>query len=155
MKQLLITLLIGICANVMFVSAQNDAARLKQFNVEKVLAIKGFDPVSYYSGKPMKGSSTHTFTYKSIVYRFASQANLDTFKTNPAMYEPAYGGWCAFAMGDSGEKIEVDPMTYKIINGKVYLFYNFYFNNTLTDWNKDEANLLKKANINWAKFYTN
>ncbi|PGH38000.1 MAG: YHS domain protein, partial [Candidatus Nephrothrix sp. EaCA] len=32
-----------------------------------------------------------------------------------------------------------------------FLFYNALLNNTLTTWNKDEANLKKKADSNWKK----
>ncbi|CAN5522902.1 hypothetical protein BH10BAC1_BH10BAC1_15570 [soil metagenome] len=56
-------------------------------------------------------------------------------------------------MGATGEKVEVDPETFKIVNGKLYLFYNSYFNNTLSKWNKDEKNLNKTADVNWAKIY--
>lgn len=50
------------------------------------------------------------------------------------------------------EKVEIDPETFKLIDGKLYLFYNAYFNNTLKSWNKDEVNLKKKADANWKKF---
>jgi hypothetical protein len=56
-------------------------------------------------------------------------------------------------MGATGEKVEVDPETFKILDGKLYLFYNKYFNNTLKSWNKDEATLKTKADASWAKFY--
>jgi hypothetical protein len=64
-------------------------------------------------------------------------------------YEPQYGGWCAFAMGDSGDKVSISPSTFKIIDGKLYLFYNSFFNNTLKTWNKNQKDLNKKATINW------
>lgn len=127
----------------------SDALRLKHLNLKNGLAIEGYDPVSYHSGKPLKGKKELALKYKSVVYLFSSQSNLDKFKAEPSRYEPAYGGWCAYAMGARNEKVEVDPETYKIINGKVYLYYNAFFNNTLTDWNKDEANLKKKADLNW------
>ena len=63
------------------------------------------------------------------------------FASNPAKYEPQYGGWCAYAMGHDGSKVEVDPETFKIINGKLFLFYNRFFNNTLKTWNQDESKL--------------
>ncbi len=75
------------------------------------------------------------------------------FLKNYKTYEPEFGGWCAYAMGNTGEKVEIDPETFKIINGKLYLFYNAYFNNTLKLWNKNEATLLKQANTNWTKYY--
>jgi hypothetical protein len=54
-------------------------------------------------------------------------------------------------MGDTGEKVKVDPETYKIIQGKLYLFYNFWGNNTLDDWNKNEPRLKVGADQNWRK----
>jgi hypothetical protein len=56
-------------------------------------------------------------------------------------------------MGKDGSKVEVDPGTFKIIDGKLYLYYNKIFNNTLKSWNKDEVNLKSKADVNWKKFY--
>jgi hypothetical protein len=39
------------------------------------------------------------------------------------------------------------------VNGKLNLFYNRLFNNTLEDWNKDETNLKRKADLNWQKTF--
>lgn len=72
-------------------------------------------------------------------------------KTSPEKYEPAYGGWCAYAMGETGEKVKIDPETYKIVDGKLFLFYNFWGNNTLEDWNENEKSLKSKADQNWKK----
>lgn len=131
--------------------AQVDASRIKNFNIKNSLALEGYDPVSYFSSKPQEGKSQFKFTSKGITYYFINQSNLDKFKASPEKYEPAYGGWCAYAMGDSGEKVKVDPETFKIIEGKLYLFYNFWGNNTLTDWNKNESGLKLKADQNWRK----
>jgi YHS domain-containing protein len=132
--------------------AQNDDARKKNFNVKKNIAIEGYDPVSYFDGKPSEGDSKFTFTNKGITYLFSTSANLNKFKAAPEKYEPAYGGWCAYAMGETGEKVKIDPETYKIVDGKLFLFYNFWANNTLKDWNKNEKALKAKADINWKKF---
>ena len=56
-------------------------------------------------------------------------------------------------MGHDGSKVEIDPETFKIIDNKLYLYYNKYFNNTLKTWNKDEANLKSHADVNWKKIY--
>lgn len=134
--------------------SQNDKERQRQYNIDKnFVAIKGYDPVAYVKQqKALKGKPSFAMTFHGIVYHFSSTGNLEIFKSNPSLYEPAYGGWCAYAMGNSGEKVEVDPETFKVINGKTYLFYNFYFNNTLKDWNKDEKNLKAKADKNWSTF---
>lgn len=130
---------------------QDLAVRTKQFNLEKQVALQGYDPVSYFDGKPQEGKKGFEVTYLGITYRFANASNLKHFKDNPGKYEPAYGGWCAYAMGNTGEKVKIDPETYKIQNGKLYLFYNFWGNNTLTDWNKNEQLLKTRADQNWKK----
>lgn len=133
--------------------AQNPAIRKQQFNLEKGVAIQGYDPVAYFTqNKAVKGSAANSFTYKNVTYHFVSPATLKTFQENPDKYEPQYGGWCAYAMGATGEKVEVDPETFKIVDGKLFLFYHTFINNTLSKWNKDEPNLHKKADASWNKF---
>lgn len=132
--------------------AQSDDARKKNFNIKKNVAIDGYDAVSYFDGKPLEGESKFAFSFKGITYLFSSTANANKFKTAPEKYEPAYGGWCAYAMGENGDKVKIDPETYKVVDGKLYLFYNFWGNNTLKDWNKNEKTLKTKADQNWKKF---
>lgn len=128
--------------------------RKKHFNLEKGLAIEGYDPVAYFrQGKAVKGKKDFAVFTQGATYYFSSAENKELFKANPAKYEPEYGGWCAYAMGAKGEKVQVDPETFKIVNGKLYLFYNQFFNNTLKDWNKDESNLHAKADANWTKIF--
>lgn len=129
--------------------SQNESSRIKNYNTKQNIAIQGYDPVSYFEGKPTEGNIK--FGYKGVTYLFVSQANLNTFKANAEKYEPAYGGWCAYAMGATGEKVKVDPETYKIKDGRLYLFYNFWGNNTLEDWNKNEEKLKVTADKNWTK----
>ncbi len=134
--------------------SQNDAKRIAQFNLENKVAIQGYDPVAYFKqNKAIKGKDDFTASYKGVTYKFSSTANKDIFIKNPTIYEPQFGGWCAFAMGDSGDKVKINPETFKIIDGKLYLFYNAFFNNTLKSWNKDETNLKAKAENNWKRTY--
>ena len=119
-------------------------------NTTNGVAINGYDPVSYFTaGKAVEGSKNISYNQAGVTYYFASETNRNLFKKSPASFEPQYGGWCAYAMGKTGEKVEVDPETFKILNGKLYLFYNAYFNNTLPKWNKDEASLKATADKNW------
>ena len=128
--------------------------RKKQFNLESGLALQGYDPVAYFTqNKALKGTPANAYAHQGVTYRFANARHLEAFKQNPAKYEPAYGGWCAYAMGATGEKVEIDPQTFKITDGRLNLFYNKLFNNTLPKWNKDEANLKGKADASWGKFY--
>jgi len=131
-------------------SAQSDdAARRRNFNLDLGVALKGFDPVSYFNGKPAKGDSKISYDYRGITYYFANDANLQQFKKASTKYEPAYGGWCAYTVGKTGERVKVSLMDYKITNGKLYLFYNFNGDNRLLKWNKDEKKLKTAADRNW------
>ena len=58
-------------------------------------------------------------------------------------------------VAEKGKKVPVNPMTYKIIDGKLYLFFNGDFNgkqfNTLTEWNKNQDQLLSELPVKWSK----
>ncbi|MTH17398.1 YHS domain-containing (seleno)protein [Flavobacterium sp. LC2016-01] len=151
MKKLVVLLLILVSGSSF---AQNDAKRVSQYNLENKIAIQGYDPVGYFNqGKAIKGKKEISTSYQGVIYNFSSTENKNVFLKNPSKYEPQYGGWCAYAMGSAGKKVEINPETFKISDGKLYLFYNAYFNNTLKSWNPDEANLKVKADNNWKKIY--
>jgi len=117
------------------------------------IAMSGYDPVAYFQqSKAVKGSKDLAVYHQGVTYYFSSPANKEAFKMNPGQYEPQYGGWCAYAMGATGEKVEIDPETFKILDGKLYLFYHSWSNNTLTKWNKEEARLKPAADNSWKKF---
>jgi YHS domain-containing protein len=133
-------------------SQNSNAIHTRQFNLDDGVAIKGYDPVAYFTqNKAVKGRKEFSYVSQGVVYHFANTADLQTFESNPTKYEPQYGGWCAYAMGHDGSKVEVDPETFKIINGKLFLFYNRFFNNTLKTWNQDEIKLHAQADANWEK----
>ena len=130
--------------------AQTSNNKTKHFNVEKNIAIDGYDPVSYFTqNKAIKGNKKFAVSVDGVIYYCSSQTNKDLLVKTPAKYEPQYGGWCAYAMGAKGTKVEIDPETFKIKDGKLFLFYNKTFTNTLPLWNKDESNLKTKADNNW------
>ena len=131
--------------------AQTNPLKVKHACLTKGVALSGYDAVSYFSGKPQKGLAQFKVNYEGIVYQFNTAANQETFQKNPSKYEPTCGGWCAYAIGKKNKKVEVDPENFKIVDGKLNLFYKDFFGNTLDDWNKDETNLKKSAQINWQK----
>lgn len=121
-------------------------------NVQNKTALQGYDAVSYFKqNKAIKGKKEISVLFEGAVYCFANASNKELFLKTPSQYVPQYGGWCAYAMGANGEKVNIDPETFKIIDNKLYLFYNAFFNNTLKLWNKDEKNLKSKADSNWKK----
>jgi YHS domain-containing protein len=151
MKRVIAVLLFVFAFSVTF--AQSSPKKLSEYNLENKIAIQGYDPVSYFKqNKAVKGKKEISATFEGVIYQFSSTANKEIFSKSPGSFEPQYGGWCAYAMGSTGEKVEINPETFKIIDGKLYLFYNAYFNNTLKSWNKAEVSLKAKADANWKKF---
>ncbi len=149
-------LLSSFLSFMLFSAPAQDATQLnkKTYNLQNGVAIDGYDPVAYFTmNKAVKGSKDFAVAYEGVVYYFTSEADKELFKKNSAHYIPSYGGWCAYAMGKDGSRVEVDPETFKIIDGRLFLFYNKFFNNTLKSWNKDEISLHKNADANWTKFY--
>jgi len=116
------------------------------------LALDGYDPVSYFEKgreKPEQGDPAITATVRGVTYRFSSQANMIRFLAGPERYEPAYGGWCAWAMR-SGEKVEPDFDSYTITDGRLCLFYQSFFADTRKKWLGDPLRSLARADTNWA-----
>lgn len=143
-------------------AAQQPAAPAKpthntaQWNLAKGtrLAIDGYDPVAYFAeggAAPTKGRADLTLEHEGAVYRFASERNRDAFKANPERYEPAFGGWCAWAMLD-GEKVEIDPESFLIQNDRLLLFCKGFLADTRSKWSKgDTVAELTKADGQWQK----
>jgi YHS domain-containing protein len=136
------------------VSAQSpaEARNARHFWLnEKGIAYDGYDATSYFTGKPLKGTAAYSVRHEGIVYWFANAQNQEVFKKTPDRFVPAYGGWCSYAIGAKGEKVEPDPQNFKIVSGRVNLFYRSFFANTLDDWNADEKALKAKADQNWTQ----
>ncbi len=135
------------------VQAQGRKPRdLTHFNLGKNnLALQGHDPVAYFpegGGKPRMGLESITATHDGVLYRFASEENKQRFEKGPLRFEPQYGGWCAYAMADT-DKVEIDPQSFLITDGKLYLFYKSWFADTRAKWQRDEKRLAEKADKAW------
>ena len=134
--------------------------RTKHFRLDKNrLALDGYDPVSYFSGGPKKGLAKFAHEHEGVIYHFVSEKNRETFHANPAKYEPVWGGWCGHAMALRGEKVEINPECYKIVNGRNVLFFKSFYANALTNWEKEikttpEKTLMKKGDDFWATILT-
>ena len=124
-------------------------------NVDKQgLALSGYDPVAYFpegGGKPAKGDAKITLTQGGVTWRFASEEHRKLFEASPKKYEPAYGGWCAWAMA-SGDKVEVDPTSFLIEEGRLQVYYDSFFADTRKKWLKETGAVLRpKADAAWKK----
>jgi YHS domain-containing protein len=136
-------------------AAKGSFRLFEEFNLSDVsLAIEGYDPVSYFSeggSEPRKGKSRWSQSVRGVVYRFASEKNLKLFQRDTAKYEPAHGGWCSYAMGAQGAKVEVDPESYRMTAGQLHLFFKAWYDDTSSSWDEDTKALKKKADANWDK----
>lgn len=120
---------------------------------KKGYAVEGYDVVSYFEGEPMKGSKAISYSYRGVTFLFSTKEHRETFKETPQKFLPQHGGWCSYAMGESGEKVEIDPETFTITDGKLYLFYNGWGTNTLELWKENEKDLIMRSTINWQTRY--
>ncbi|MEO8590282.1 MAG: YHS domain-containing (seleno)protein [Flavobacteriales bacterium] len=139
----------------LFFPAVQGQSKLKPFfNVNaQGLWVEGYDPVAYFvDRKAVKGNPEFSLTYKGATFHFATKTHQELFRLEAEKYLPQYGGYCAYAIGANNEKVTVDPGTFTTIDGKVFLFYNAFFNNTLTSWNKDATRLHRAADEHWAAF---
>ena len=122
----------------------------QKYNVKKGAIANGYDVVAYFSNKAVKGNKKIKATHDGVSFLFSSQENLSLFKKDPKKYIPKYGGFCAYAIGKTSERVSINPKTFQISNGELYLFYNSWGNNTLQLWQQEGAKeLQKKANKNW------
>lgn len=117
---------------------------------EQNVAIDGYDPVSYFADQPVPGNSSITATYGDATYYFATDKNKAKFEADPEAYIPQYGGFCAVAVSE-GKLVPVNPETYKIADGKLFLFYNGEHGNTKPQWEANETTLKANADAAWAQ----
>ncbi len=118
------------------------------------VGVEGFDPVSYWpegGGKPVQGTIKLTFLHEGVAYRFATEKNLATFKTNPSHFLPQYGGYCAWALGAINQRVDVNPHHFVIRDGKLYLFFSDANVVTRDLWKQDTAALIEKADAAYGK----
>ncbi len=137
----------------LFFGAQASFAQSVLTNADKV-AVYGYDVVAYHKqNKAVKGNKKHHTTHEGATYYFSSKAHKKAFVKNPAAYLPQYGGYCAFAIAAKSQKVPVNPETFKVVDGKLYLFFNGMYQgkkmNTKTFWDKNENTNITKADANW------
>ena len=138
---------------VLLLIVQSLSAQQKNVNTQSNYGAAGYDAVAYFDDKAVKGQAKFNVDHKGASYRFSSDSNLNKFKKDPLQFLPQYGGWCAYAMASKGEKVKVNPKTFEVRNGKLYLFYDTYFDNTFKDWIEEGPDqLVLKADENWKKF---
>ena len=110
------------------------------------LAVKGYDVVAYFAGgKPVEGSAQFEHRIGGATYRFASAAHRDAFAKEPDRYLPQFGGFCAYAVS-RGYTADVDPLAWRIVNGRLYLNYS---RRVQVKWEEDVPGNIAKGDANW------
>ncbi len=110
-------------------------------------AVGGYDAVSYFEGRPVKGRADTALRHKGAVWLFASEQNRAAFLREPERYEPQYGGYCAWAAAQ-GERAPGDPEHGRIVEGRLYLNYSA---KVQRDWERDIPGFIRKADANWPR----
>ncbi|MEP0264589.1 YHS domain-containing (seleno)protein [Dokdonia sp.] len=151
-KKMIMILLVTIVANNIHAQKVNTD--------ENKLANKGYDVVNYFITNTAKqGSVEFSTTHKEAIYYFVNAENLRVFKENPTAYLPQFDGHCAFAVAKMNTRAPVNPETFRIDDGKLYLFYNDFWEgkpfNTIIPWLHNEAEMEKTATTNWKALKNN
>ena len=112
----------------------------------KGVGLKGHDPVAYFTaGAPTAGKAEFNAAHAGVTYHFASAANRDAFKAEPAKYAPQYGGFCAMGVALE-KKLDGDPNAWRIHDGKLYLNVS---KDVQKKWLEDVPGNNKKADGYW------
>jgi len=122
------------------------------YNVDTAgIALKGYSPVSYLDERRAEpGASEHRVVWRGVSYLMTTAAQAEAFRRDPARYEPACGGWCAYGMS-LGIRWDPDPTSFEIIDGRTYLFSRGAGADARTLWNRepDPAQRIARADHYW------
>jgi hypothetical protein len=109
------------------------------------LALRGFDPVTFFLGPaPKPGASSLELLWGGVAWRFVSEANREAFRRDPAVYAPRIGGYdpCAAA---EGRLVAAEPSVFIVRDGRLYLFRNEESRRRFLE----EAGLARAAEERW------
>jgi len=89
-------------------------------NLDKTgVAIQGYDPVAFFTdNRPVKGKPEFPARHNGALYDFTSKEHRELFKSDPAKYEPQFGGYCAYGVS-KGKLVEIDVDAFQILNGRL------------------------------------
>jgi hypothetical protein len=121
-------------------------AREPEICQEGGIAIDGSDPVGYFTTNgPVSGDAAFTVNHKGAEWRFSDQGSADAFAATPSAYEPAFGGYCAFA-ASRGYLAPTTPEAWTIYQDKLYLNANLRAREL---WLEDVPGNIAKGEANW------
>jgi hypothetical protein len=111
------------------------------------IAIGGYDPVAYFTeGKPARGSPEFSYTWLGAAWHFVTAEHRDAFVNDPIRYAPQYGGFCTLSVGD-GHSHSANPLAWRIVDGKLYLFGGTY--GLEKDFDAVSEDAIARADAHW------
>ncbi|MEO1590775.1 MAG: YHS domain-containing (seleno)protein [Cyanobacteria bacterium J06632_22] len=130
--------------------AQTQQATDPYFVDENGLAIRGTDPVAYFTeGAAVPGRAEFSYRWGNATWQFSSAAHRDQFAANPEQYAPQYGGFCAWAVSQ-GYTAPIDPNAWRIVDGRLYLNFS---PGVQRRWERNIPGNIAQANVNWPSVY--
>ncbi len=113
------------------------------------VALAGYDPVSFFSHRPVKGKESIFLDDSGTRYYFSTEENKVSFLNNPSAFKPQYGGYCAYGVR-MGKKLAVNEtnngIEYEIVERKLYLLLN---RATHEIWRSDSSSNIRYADKLW------
>jgi YHS domain-containing protein len=112
-------------------------------------AAQGMDVVAYWTlevgAAPVRGREEFSYQWRGATWLFASQENLDAFKTDPERYAPQYGAYCSNAMSQN-TLAAVDARVWLIQDDELFLFAR---QKGRESWLTDPSGAEDRADENW------
>jgi YHS domain-containing protein len=111
--------------------------------------LDGYDVVSYFNeSKPLRGKSTIKAQWHDVTLFFVSEVNRELFLSEPEKYWPQFEGHCANGLSD-GHLVRANPEIYRIIDGKLYLFFSWWGK---AQWKFNQQEQIELAGQYWREF---
>ena len=128
-------LVTALMASVLFISTANSDS--------DNIAIEGYDTVAYFMAqRATRGSKDISYQWNGLIWYFSSIENKKQFIADPKKFAPQFNGFCANGLSD-GHAIEANPENWRIIDGKLYLFFSDYGR---SKWSGNVKPLIESAN---------
>ena len=105
------------------------------------VAIQGYDTVAYFTmSKAVKGSEQFSYDWLGATWYFANPEHRKLFTANPMSYAPQFGGLCTEGVANGEMTVNIEPTTWQIIDGKLYLDAGAQFEDLPANVPKAEKN---------------
>lgn len=109
-------------------------------------ALRGYDPVSYFTqNKAAKGYDSISTQFSGVYWFFSSLENQKTFIESPEKFMPQFDGYCAYAAANN-YIYDADPEAWTIVDGRLYLNYSTKVRAT---WLAQRDSMITSGHKNW------